>query len=61
MATMTILSSNCKYPDCEARATRRVMTQDGKVDGDYCSKDANRRLVELAKQEGQRGSEVHAK
>jgi hypothetical protein len=53
MATMTILSSNCKWPDCEARATRRVITQNGETDGDFCSRHANSRLVGLAQEEGQ--------
>lgn len=53
MATMTILTPPlCKEPDCLARATRRINAVDGKPDGDYCAVHANRRLVELAKQEG---------
>lgn len=55
MATMTVISSNCKAENCEARATRRVIAEGGKPDGDYCARHANVRLVELAKEEGKAG------
>jgi hypothetical protein len=52
MATLEVLRSDCHETNCKARATRRVRKDDGTIDGDYCARHANARLVELAKEEG---------
>jgi hypothetical protein len=55
MATLEILSSNCKTQGCEARATVRIVGGDGKPVGEYCSRHGNQILRETAKAEGARG------
>lgn len=55
MATLEILSSNCKEPNCERRATVRVVRGDGSPEGEYCSTHGNVALRRVAKEEGGRG------
>jgi hypothetical protein len=52
MATLEVLRSDCHETNCKARATRRVRKDDGTIDGDYCARHGNTRLVELGKLEG---------
>lgn len=55
MASLEIMSSNCKEPKCEARATRRLKDKDGNSTGEFCAQHGNKALVHLAKEEGGRG------
>jgi hypothetical protein len=55
MASLEIISSNCKEPDCERRATRRLLNKDGAVIGEYCKQHADKAHVELSRAEGGRG------
>ena len=55
MATLEILSSNCKAEGCERRATVRVVRGDGSPEGEYCAAHGNAALRRVAKEEGGRG------
>lgn len=55
MATLEIISSNCKEPKCERRATMRVVRGNGQPEGEYCGAHAQSALRRIAKEEGARG------
>ena len=55
MATLEILSSDCKFKDCKRRATVRVVAGNGQPVGEYCATHGTKALRETAKLEGGRG------
>ena len=51
MASVTVLDLGCEWANCVNRATRRVLASDGTVNGDYCTKHAQMKLVDLSRKE----------